>query len=203
MNENNKKKKIDLNLIIAIGVLIASFAALFVYVRQASIMSEQTKILLEQSKLSAWPNLSIRMSKTTAITGVREYGIYISNRGTGPAIIEKTVVSYLGKPIKNWKEFYEVMGVPDTINRGQKNENIYDKVIRPNEDFRFVDWSHNKDLMNYIYKNADKISIAICYKSVYDDCWQVKRNGFKNNLEKIIRVKTDKCALFSTTPFEE
>ena len=39
-------KKIDANLIVAIGVLIASFGALFVYMRQASIMTEQTKILL-------------------------------------------------------------------------------------------------------------------------------------------------------------
>ncbi len=41
-----KIKKIDPNLLIALGVLIASFSALFVYMKQASIMSKQTEILL-------------------------------------------------------------------------------------------------------------------------------------------------------------
>ena len=61
-------KKIDPNLVIAVGVLISSFAALFVYVRQARIMSEQsnilleqTSILLEQTKASTWPHLSIEL----------------------------------------------------------------------------------------------------------------------------------------------
>ncbi|OUS00987.1 hypothetical protein A9Q86_09590 [Flavobacteriales bacterium 33_180_T64] len=197
-----KKKKLDPNLIIAIGVLLASFAALFVYVQQASIMSEQTQILLEQSKSSAWPNLSIQMNRSVINSEVNRFDIHISNRGPGPAIIEKSQISYMGKSIRNWNELYDLLEVPDTI-RGHSNDILYDKVIRPYEDWSLIDWTNNKQLMGYIYKNADKISIKICYKSVYNDSWQVERNGFKNNLEKNIRVKTKQCQLDGPIIFEE
>ena len=55
------KKKIDPQLLIAIGVLIASFSALFVSIRQASIMNEQTNILLKQTKSNSWPYLNINL----------------------------------------------------------------------------------------------------------------------------------------------
>jgi protein-disulfide isomerase-like protein with CxxC motif len=76
-----KLKRIDPNLAIAIGVLIASFSALFVYIKQASIMSEQTRILLEQTKVSSFPHLIISMDQSYNKNGIIGLGIHVTNKG--------------------------------------------------------------------------------------------------------------------------
>ncbi|KAB1158334.1 hypothetical protein F7018_09125 [Tenacibaculum aiptasiae] len=183
------KKRFDANLIIAFGVLLASIGALMISTRQASIMNEQTKIFLEQSKSSAWPSLSIGMSRSFDNDTLNKYSLIISNRGIGPAIVTETKITFDGKPISNWEEFYKVAKIPDTIVKRHGNDILLNRVIKPGEDFLLIDWSLNPLLMNYIYKYSDKISIRICYKSVFGDYWEVVRKGFKNNLEKSITTE--------------
>ncbi|MFD2587201.1 hypothetical protein ACFSQJ_09685 [Croceitalea marina] len=203
MTRKKLKLKFEPNLVIAIGVLIASFGALIVSMRQASIMNEQTKILIEQSKSNAWPSLSIEMSRGVRSDGLTKFNFQISNRGTGPAIIDKTVISYDGKSFENWNEFYKLLNVPDSIPLGHGNDILFNRIISPNENFNLIDWSVNKKLMQFIYDRADKISVKICYKSVYGDFWIVKRNGLQNNLEKNVNEKTDSCSLSDEVAFEE
>ncbi|CAM1357747.1 hypothetical protein [Tenacibaculum xiamenense] len=198
-----KKKKIDVNLIIAFGVLLASIGALVVSTRQASIMNEQTKIILEQSKSSAWPSLSIGMSRTVDEDGVSDFLFTISNRGTGPAIVEQTYISYNGTYISNWSEFYELLKVPDSIKISHRNDILLNRVIKPSEDFNLIDWSNNKPLMKFIYPKADAIEIIICCKSVYGDYWQVRRKGMKNNLERNITLEVEQCNNLNKTTFQE
>ena len=187
-----KRKKIDINLIIAIGVLLASIGTLIVSTRQASIMNEQTEIQLEQSKSSAWPSLGIEMTRNIQKDGLQDYFFTISNRGTGPAIVEQTSISYEGKLVASWEELYNLMNVPDSIKRHEINI-LLNRVIKPNEDFMLINWAGNRPLMNHIYPNSDKISITICFKSVFGDYWQVKRDGMKNNFEENITKQTGSC----------
>ncbi|SEC41425.1 hypothetical protein SAMN04489761_2927 [Tenacibaculum sp. MAR_2009_124] len=198
-----KKIKIDANLIIAFGVLLASVGALIVSTRQASIMNEQTKIILEQSKSSAWPSLSIGMSRRVDKDRVSEFLFSISNRGTGPAIVEQTYISYNGNYFSNWSEFYEILEVPDSMVISHRNDILLNRVIKPGEDFILIDWSKNIPLMNFIFEKADAFEIIICCKSVYGDYWQVRRKGMKNNLERNITIKLDHCKNLGGTVFQE
>ena len=194
-------KKIDPNLLIAVGVLFASFGALFVYIRQASIMSEQTKILLEQTKANAWPHLSIELYRGHSAKGLNIYKIEIRNKGTGPAIMEQTRITYDNTHVENWEEFHQRMLVPDSIDISYSNRNISGRVLSSNEGLVLVDWSnsdensHNTSLMEFIYQRADKISIEICYKSIHGDAWTVKREGFRSDLEINERIRESSCAL--------
>ena len=58
------KRKIDPQLLIAIGVMLISLSALVVSIRQSSIMNKQTEVLLQQTKSSAWPHLEVEMGKS-------------------------------------------------------------------------------------------------------------------------------------------
>ena len=198
-----RKYKVDPNLLIALGVLIASFSALFVYIQQAAIMREQTELLLEQTKANAWPYLTIGMSQSNPDSTLEEYSLYLSNRGTGPAIIEGAVITYQGTPLQRWSDLIKLMHVPDSIAKGYSNSILYGQVIHPKEDLRLVDWNFKKELMRYIYSKADKLAIEVCYRSVYDDRWHIKRIGFKTNLEQNIREETDECTLENETLFSE
>ena len=198
-----KKRKIDINLIIAIGVLLASIGALIISTRQANIMNEQTKILLEQTKSGLWPSLSIGMSRDGGKRGLKTYFYSISNRGTGPAIVEQTYISVDDKYISNWSELYDVINVPDTIFRSHGNNILFNRVIKPNEDFKLIDWSNNPDLMNFIYNESHRIYVKICYKSVYGDYWEINRKGFKNNLEQSTTEQLKECTSLNKSLFIE
>lgn len=86
--------------------MVSSFSALFIYIKQADIMREQTKGLLEQTKANAWPNLKISLSRNTSKNGIEKYRLSLLNRGIGPAIIEGVVFKYKDKVFRNWYEFY-------------------------------------------------------------------------------------------------
>ncbi len=201
--QSKKKKEIDPNLMIAIGVLISSFAALFVYIRQTSIMNEQTKILLEQTKANAWPHLSIELHRGYSRSGLHTYKYVIDNKGTGPAIIEKVVISVDGKAVKNWQEFYTTIQIPDTINVSHSNENIHQRVLSSNQNLTLIDWSNtnNEALIKYIYSQADKIKVQICYKSIHGDIWNIERHGFLTDLEATKRAKVEFCDLGEEVEF--
>lgn len=192
-------KRIDPNLVIALGVLITSFAALFVYIRQTNIMSEQSRILLEQTKSNAWPHISLDMWIGDRNGEIVTYKYLVQNKGIGPAIIESVKISYEDTYIESWSEFYQVIQVPDSIVISQSTQNIHARVLAANESISVVDWStseglnDNTDLAMYIFERAEKIKIEICYKSIHDDTWTVSRTGFRTDLEPMVRTKVETC----------
>ncbi len=198
-----RKYKIDPNLLIAAGVLLSSFSALFVYIQQASIMREQTELLLEQTKANAWPYLTLAMSQNHSKQGLESYILYLSNKGTGPVIIEGAIITYQEKSIQKWNDLYDLIDVPDTINRGYTNSILYEQIIQPGEEFMLVNWNDRKELMRYIYDRSEDITIEVCYRSVYNDRWHVKRTGFRTNLEKNIREEVEVCNFIENALFLE
>jgi len=201
-------KKFNSQTLMAIGVLAVSFIALFVSVRQTSIMSEQTRLLVEQNKASAWPRLEIGLSKS--FIGNREDGFKISrfmvkinNKGTGPAIVESVRVLFDGKPANDWGEFYHLIGVPDSIPKGHSNSTIMNNVIASNEELIMLNLTNNPALMEYIYQYADKFSMEICYKSVYDDHWIAKRQGFYSGIDDVTTEKISGCQVSAQELFLE
>ena len=201
-------RKFDSQTLMAIGVLAVSFVALFVSVRQTSIMSEQTRLLVEQNKASAWPHLEIGLNKSFLGNDedgfeITQFEIKVENKGTGPAIVEAVRVLFDGQPATTWGEFYGLIPVPDSISSGHSNSTISNTVIATNEQVQLLNLSNNKALMQYLYEHADKFSLEICYKSVYDDYWQVTRNGFRENREQPRSIRVSGCSVNARELFTE
>jgi hypothetical protein len=198
------RKRVNPQLIIAIGVLLTSFGALFVSIRQASIMNKQTEILLQQTKSGAWPYLHISLYRGFNMQGeINTYQINVVNKGTGPAIIEGVRVLYDGKTARNWEDFYSLIQVPDSIVRAHTNSLIYNQVISANEQALLIDLSQNKPLMDWVFMHGDKFTIEICYKSVFDEYWKSERKGIKTNLEVANHEKIKGCGIESDELFME
>ncbi|MBW1295266.1 hypothetical protein [Aquimarina litoralis] len=198
-------KQIDPNLIIAVGVLIASFSALFVYMRQASIMSEQTKILLQQTKANAWPYLDLSYSYNSSGNNDlnKIFSFALHNKGIGPAIIQNVSIIYNDTLVHNWEEFHKKLQINDSLLEiGYNNSSISNKVISPNEKIRFIDWSENPGLADIIRKKAGTIKINVCYKSVFDEFWSVERIGFDGITKEITYSQPETCSS-NTATFED
>ncbi len=190
------KKRIDSNLLIALGVLICSFLGLLIYLQQARIMREQTDLLLQQTKASAWPNLQVGLSLfNTSKKSTDSLKIVVANKGIGPAIIERVKVTYDGQIVKNWWDLFDKAKVPDSVSTGISNRNINKSVISANEKFFWLQLNNDQDLTNWIYTRTEKIKIEIYYKSVFGDYWLLTKDGIQNTSETIAIKNIDDHAM--------
>ncbi|WP_025666907.1 hypothetical protein [Aquimarina megaterium] len=194
------KKKIDPNLIIAIGVLIASFSALFVYMRQASIMSDQTEILLEQTKANAWPRLSIETDLNWIDKKLESLKIKIHNKGTGPALVEGVRVTYDSVYTSSWGDLFDKINVPDSISTSISNKTVYNTVLSANENYYWLRLIHDPNLARWLYNHREKITIEVCYRSVFKDYWllTVDKNGYNTTR----KLDIPECSLPSDEMFK-
>ncbi|MBO9662205.1 hypothetical protein [Dokdonella sp.] len=151
--------------------LAASFLALALGVYQSRLMNAQTQLMQSQARGSVWPYLSIgyRLSNEGEKRG---YIWEVSNDGVGPARIESVTMSLDGKPIRNWKEMFgPILGdVPVSATYSR----IYGKVVPPStnrettiEAVRILDLEQARTF----YAAQKRFDMAICYCSVYDECW--------------------------------
>lgn len=176
--------------------LAASFLALALGVYQSRLMNAQTRMMQSQLRGSVWPYVSIgyRLSNEGEKRG---YTWEINNDGVGPARIESVTMSVDGKPIRNWKEMFgAVLGdvpVAATYSR------IYGKVLSPNtnrettiEAVRIPDL----DQARAFYAAQKRFDMAICYCSVYDECWTAHWQN-----PKVDPVKS--CDTSGTIQFEQ
>ena len=176
--------------------LTVSVLTLFIYVRQTNILAEQTRA-------SLWPYVSINhitSNEGTIHPIISSFNITVKNSGTGPAIVERVVVKINSIEVEFWGDLYNKVSPP--FDFGCTNETLFGKVIMPGETIKFIDFSNNFELMNYLYsEHFDNLEIAICYKSVYDEYWTVSVKGFGWKQHIIERQKSNKCTLNATTYF--
>lgn len=190
----SKKRKLDAQFILAIGVLIISVAALIVSIRQASIMNRQTDILLQQTKANAWPSLSISLHSTIKNDTINSYLIKIANKGTGPAIVEGVRFSYQEESFQRWDEFFKRIQIPDSVNLSRSTSSIYNRVIAEGEEVELINFNGNWELIEWVYAKGKNIKIEVCYKSVFEDYWLIHRDGIVSN--EISKVEATEGCIF-------
>ena len=159
--------------------------------KQASIMSQQTEILMEQTKANAWPRLTVNTHLNWGNKKLEFLKVQIHNKGTGPALIEGVRVSYKGSHTSDWLDLFAKTKLPDSISGAISNRSVYNSVLSANENFYWVQLINNPELTNWIYDRRDKITIEICYKSVFDDYWllTIDENGY-NSTQKLDTKKS-------------
>lgn len=195
MESIRTKRKIDPQLLIAIGLMVISAGALSVSFRQAWLMGKQTEILLEQTRSGAWPYLDLQLYKGTSQQGIEKYKIIVENKGLGPAVIEGVKIYYDETPARDWSDFMKKAGVADSLASTMSFENISNSVISEKEEVVVFDISMNPPVMDWLFERADRIEIEICYKSIFGDHWVARRKGFKTDVEERVNTKVDEYRL--------
>ena len=117
--------------------------------------------------------------------------------------MEAVRVLYDGQASRNRGDFYQKAALPDSIAGGHSNSTVMNKVIAANEEVTMLNLSNNRELMQYIYDRGVQFVLEICYRSVYDDHWLVRREGFHTNLEKIQTTRVDACQVKPEELFRE
>ncbi|MBN8886307.1 MAG: hypothetical protein J0I77_11355 [Rudaea sp.] len=157
---------------------IGSFAALALSVLalatgayQTRLMQAQTELMQTQSRASVWPYVTVGKNED-AIAGHETFVWRVDNNGVGPAKIQSVEVKLDGKPYRNWKELFAVLApeqefhaqtsslnglvLPPSLNRETTIE-----MVKPD----------TAERAKVFLTAQQRISIEVCYCSVYDECW--------------------------------
>ena len=156
LTERWKPDFIVATLAVIIGVL-----TMFVYSYQARVMSRQLHA-------SVWPYIEVTFSQ-----GAQGVSVDISNKGVGPALIKKHRVLYDGieYPERKIDSLLLVM-VGRKINRSLTT--VEARVMAPGEKINFILVNDMRDMLSLdSAMQHHRISVSVCYCSIYDECWKV------------------------------
>jgi hypothetical protein len=147
------------NRIVSASATIIAIAALGTAVYQA-------KLSRDQAAASVWPYL------LQGNSGNDGYASIVQNLGVGPAKIGGFDVTVDGKPVKNWADAADAMGVKLSW-KGHRTTSFHAGIVIPAG--AVIDLLHLPDSTDarLFRAQVDRIRVSVCYCSIYERCWTV------------------------------
>jgi hypothetical protein len=171
----------------AVAVIVSALA-LFVSFYQA-------KIAERQAHASVWPYVSIDYDINDQ--GDRSGFIWtVQNNGLGPALIQSVIVSVDGQPQQDWKGVCRALGIKE--NFASTMSEVSGRVLPPDTNRETtIDAIHviSPGVAKVFFENRKRLSMEICYCSVYEECW-VAHFG-KQKVDKVDRCDTSGTVQFT------
>lgn len=142
-----------------IMALVISIIAMLISIFEASIMKSQQKAMV-------WPYL-----KASEQYDGNGFGIRVTNKGTGPAIVTSVQVDYNGSPMENIEMLMDSLNPNRTFGYNiLTNNSLGDQVFMSGEEKMVFGLPYNEET-RIIVKKIPDIRMRIGYKSVLDEHW--------------------------------
>lgn len=156
MSTSRTDKLQSLGTIIA---LVISIIAMVTSIYEANIMKSQQKAMV-------WPYLDISQQYND-----KGFGLEISNKGTGPAMVTSVQVDFEGKPIENIDILMDSLNPKRTFGYDiLRNSAIGNEVFMSGEKRMVFGLPYNEET-RIVLDNLYKVRIRIAYKSVLNEYW--------------------------------
>ncbi len=161
-----------------IMALIISIIAMVTSIYEANIMKSQQKSMV-------WPYLSITQQYNS-----EGFGIRVTNKGTGPAIVTSVQFDYDGIPIENVDALMDSLNPERTFGYDiMRNSTIGNHVFTSGEEMMLFGLPYN-DETRIVLKNISKVRMRVGYKSVLDEYWYYDSENDTHYKEKF-KAKTE------------
>ena len=153
--------------LISVAALALSVLALFVSVLEVSAMRDEQRI-------QVWPYVEVNTRYNAD-----GYAVIATNKGIGPARIRTAELTFDGEPVESLDELIvRTLGEEDAFSYELYRANDPARsVMSADESAQLfaVPWEDRTRRLTQIWH--DRISVTLCYCSVYDECWQSTLNG--------------------------
>lgn len=156
------------------AAIIMATLALLVSVASLGVSIYEAQVLRGQQRAMSWPYIQIS-------TGYSEdgFGIYVANKGAGPALVAGAEVFVGGVPVTNALSLIRAAAGPDIdVNWGNvKTGSFSNIVLEPSESSILVETPWNATLRQAVSDaSIEEIEVSLCYCSIFRECW-VARMG--------------------------
>ena len=118
------------------------------------------------NRLSVRPQLDLKLEVSSG-----KAGWVLSNVGVGPAIPRAFEIFSSSERLTSWAEFPHHVGLRDSF-CGSIETFQYGEFIPPGNKRRLF-WVNDLSSTQQLLTEVNKISMELCYCSIYEDCWTV------------------------------
>jgi hypothetical protein len=170
---------------------VVSGAAIFVSLCTLVVLLYEARIMREQQRAAVWPYVEVGMGFSDDGFHVRTY-----NQGIGPARIQSMEVRVDGEPVQTWTEMFDSLGVETS---GYSQDRTNGRVIPGQTQLASLQATGDSISAPVYdaYLNEGRLTFALCYCSVYDDCWQLETRALDEERERV-----DDCTPDPATEFD-
>ncbi|MDH3932713.1 MAG: hypothetical protein OET16_10870 [Chromatiales bacterium] len=185
----NKKRSLrdaiasNMEVFVSLAALVTAVAAVVITLEQTEVMQEEAELERTNARISVMP--SVWLSTHIGDTEDDAYfKIVLTNKGLGPAVIERFDVSYKDQPVNNWDELARQMAAHIESAKSFEEETLGSSrsPVSPGlmlesggtmEPLRVFS-STDADGIKLLMRGAPNMGISVCYCSLYRDCFRTE-----------------------------
>ncbi len=168
---------------VSLAALVTAVAAVVITLEQTEVMQEEAALERTNARISVMP--SVWLSTHIGDTEDDAYfKIVLTNKGLGPAVIERFDVFYKDQPVDNWDDLARQMAADieseksfdgDTLGswRSPVSPGLMLETGGTMEPLR-VFTSTDADGIGLLMRGAPDMGISVCYCSLYRDCYRTE-----------------------------
>lgn len=145
-----------LSLVVGVAAIVAALVALY-----------QATLARAQARTAAWPYLG----QGNSLAGYKSpYTRTVANQGVGPARVRHVRVEVDGRPVPTWDA--AVLALTGSAPKGYEYSEIgVGSVLSPGVVDTLLTLPSGPQAIAFWRAAPARLTVAICYCSVYDECW--------------------------------
>lgn len=170
-------------LFMSMAALVTAVAAVFIAMEQTKVMQEEASLERERQKIAVMPSVWVSTHINTE-NNIGEYKLVFSNRGLGPAVIERFDVSVNGKVAKNWDQLVRMMaaeyapdmelgGIMVRSARSPISAGMFLEAGQDSSPFSLTS-EGQVALFKLFSSNTYRLDLSLCYCALYGSCYSAK-----------------------------
>lgn len=157
-----------LDLMLAIAALLMSGVSLYIAMHHGHTMEKLVTA-------ATWPHVQLNTSNADAAGGSSRVLLSAVNGGVGPARVQKAVMHFDGQPVTSAKALLKACCGPDAASPNAVVTTTINHLIIASQQqvdyLRVLRTSSDDALYSRFDLAREKIDTALCYCSVFDECW--------------------------------
>ena len=186
---NTKKRSLretigsHMEVFVSLAALITAVAAVVITLEQTKVMREEAELERKNARISVLPSVWVS-TYIGDVEGKAYYKIALTNKGLGPAVIERFDVSYQGQPVYNWDELARKMAAHVGSDKSFEGNYLLStrSPVSPGLMLEAggiayplqVDDGTDPDGTSLLMRGSMDMRISLCYCSLYGDCFRTE-----------------------------
>jgi len=169
-----------LDIVLALSAMFVSVISLIVAIEHGRTMQRMADANARMVQANSWPFLQFDTHNIDE-HGNADVRLVISNEGVGPARIETFELWWNGRPMSSPQALIDACCQTTAAERAQLEGTVESlgslapSILRAGDHTDFFTMHgnpHNKDVWEKFNVERDKITVRVCYCSVFDECWR-------------------------------
>ena len=163
-----------LDIVLALSAMFMSVVSLVVAIEHGRTMQRMADANTRMVEANSWPFLEF-VTHNLDEQGKGDIRLTITNQGIGPARIQTLEMWYNGQPIASPTELAKECCQKDLHQHALWSIGLAaPSILRAGDHTNFFEVplnEINKDFWDKLAVERDKITVRMCYCSVFDECW--------------------------------